>query len=71
MGKNMLNFNKDFIKNCDEDSDKGYTFKVDIKYPKRLHNHHFDLPFIPEMMKFDKCNKLVCNLYDKKTMLFT
>ena len=71
MGKNMLNFNKDFIKNYDEDSDKGYTFKVDIKYPKRLHNHHCDLPFIPEMMKIDKCNKLVCNLYDKKTMLFT
>ena len=22
-------------------------------------------------MKFNKCNKLACNLYDKKTMLFT
>ena len=27
---------------------------------------HSDLPFLPERMKIDKCNKLVCNLYDKK-----
>ena len=26
---------------------------------------HSDLPFLPERMKIDKCNKLVCNLYDK------
>ena len=24
-----------------------------------------DLPFLPERMKINKCNKLVCNLYDK------
>ena len=27
---------------------------------------HSDLPFLPERMKINKCNKLVCNLYDKK-----
>ena len=27
---------------------------------------HSDLPFLPERMKIDKCNKLVCNLHDKK-----
>ena len=27
---------------------------------------HSDLPFLPERMKIDKCNKLVCNLCDKK-----
>ena len=27
---------------------------------------HSDLPFLPERMKIDKCNKLVCNLFDKK-----
>ena len=32
--KYMLKFNKDFIKNYDEDSDKGYFFEVDIDYPK-------------------------------------
>ena len=27
---------------------------------------HSDLPFLPERMKIDKCNIIVCNLYDKK-----
>ena len=27
---------------------------------------HTYLPFLPKKMKIDKCNKLVCNLYDKK-----
>ena len=61
----MLEFNEDFIKNYDEDSDKGYIFEVDIEYPKNLHDLHSDLPFLPKRMKTDKCNKLVCNLYDK------
>ena len=38
---------------------------------KYLHDLHSDLLFLPETMKINKCNKLVCNLYDKKTMLFT
>ena len=57
--------------NYGEDSDKGYILDVDIKYPKRLHNLHCDLPFLPERMKINKCNKLVFNLYDKITMLST
>ena len=61
---------KDFIKNCDENSDIGYFLKVDIKYPKELHDLHGDLPFLPERMKINKCNKLVCNLYDKKNYVF-
>ena len=63
--KDMLKFNEDFIKNHDEDSDKGYIFEVDVEYPKNLHDLHSDLPFLPERMKINKCNKLVCNLYDK------
>ena len=38
-----------FIKNYDEDSDKGYITEVDVDYPKKIH----------------KCNKLVRNLCDK------
>ena len=64
--KNMLKFNEEFIKNYDEDSDKGYILEVDLKYPKTLHGLHEDLPFLPERMKIAKCKKLVCNLYDKK-----
>ena len=32
--KNMSKFTEEFIKNYDEDSDKGYTLEADVKYPK-------------------------------------
>ena len=63
--KNMLKFNEYFIKNHDEDSDKGYILEVDVEYPKNLYDFHSDLSFLPERTKINKCNKLVCNLYDK------
>ena len=37
--------NEDFIKKYDENNDKGYMFEVDVKYPKRLHELHSDLPY--------------------------
>ena len=58
--------NAEFIKNYDENSDKGYILEVDVKYPRRLHDLHSDLPFLPKIMKIDKCEKLVCNLRNKK-----
>ena len=58
--------NEDFIKNYDENNDKGYIFEIDVKYPKRLQELHSDLPFLPERMEINKCKKLVCNLYNKK-----
>ena len=58
--------NEEFIKNYDENSDKGYILEVDIKYPRKLHDLHSDLPFLPKRMKIDKCKKLVCNLRNKK-----
>ena len=58
--------NEDFIKNYDENNDKGYILEVDVKYPKRLHKLHSDLPFLSERMEVNKCNKLVCNLFNKK-----
>ena len=63
--KNMLKFNEEFTKNYDEDSDNGYILEVDVEYHESLHDLHSDLPFLSERMKTDKCNKLVCNLYDK------
>ena len=36
-----------------------------INILKTIHDFHSDLPFLPERMKIKKCNKLVCNLYDK------
>ena len=63
--KNTLKIDEEFIKNYDEDSDKGYILEVDVKYPKKLHDLHSDLPFLPKRMKIDKCKKLVCNLHNK------
>ena len=59
-------FTEDFIKNYDENSDKGYIFEVDIEYPTNIHMQHSDLPFLPERMKIIKCCKLVCNVQDKE-----
>ena len=58
--------NEEFIKNYNENDNKGYILEVDIKYPKRLHELHSYLPFLPERMKINKCKKLVCNLSNKK-----
>ena len=68
MQKNMSKFNEEFMKNYNEDSDKGYVFEVDVGYPKKIHDLHDDSS---KRMKIEKCNKLVCNLYDKKIILST
>ena len=57
--KNMLKSYEEFIKNYDEDSDKGYTFEVNVECTKNLHDLHIDLPFLPKRMKISKCSKLV------------
>ena len=58
--------NEEFIKNYDENIDKGHILEVDVKYPKKVHDLHSDLPFLPKRMEIDKCKKLVCNLCNKK-----
>ena len=58
--------NEEFIKNYNENDNKGYILEVDVKYPKGLHELHSYLPFSSERMKIDKCKKLVCNLSNKK-----
>ena len=58
--------NEEFIKNYNENSNKGYILEVDVNNPKKLHDLHSDLPLLPKRMKTDKCKKLVCNLHDKK-----
>ena len=58
--------NEEFIKNYNENGNKGYIFEVDVRYPKRLHDSHSDLPFLPERMEINKSKKLVCNLFNKK-----
>ena len=47
--------NEELIKDYDENNDQGYILEVDVKYPKKLHDLHSDLPFLPKRMKIDKC----------------
>ena len=58
--KKIHKFDEDFIKNYDDDSDKGYILEVNIEYSKNLFNLHGDLPFSSERKKIEKCKKLVC-----------
>ena len=64
--KDTSKVNEEFITNYNENSKKGYILEVDVKYPKKLHDLHSDLPFLPKRMKINKCKKLVCNLRNKK-----
>ena len=59
----ISNFNENFIKNYDENSEKG---KVDIEYPENIHKLHSDLPFLLERMKINKCSKLTCTVQNKE-----
>ena len=65
--KNLSKIYEDFIKNYNENSNKGHILEVDVEYRKNLHDLHSDLPFLQERMKIDKYKKLACNLYDKKS----
>ena len=68
-GQKTSKINEEFIKNYDENNDKDNILEAEVKYPKKLHDLHSDLPFLPERMKIDKCKKLVCKLRNKKNTL--
>ena len=63
--KDTSQFNEDFIKSYNEESDKGYFLEVDVQYIEKLHELHDDLSFLPERMEIEKVEKLVANLHDK------
>ena len=39
--------------------------EVDVQYLEKLHELHNHLPFVSEIMKIEKAEKLVANLHDK------
>ena len=49
--KYLSKFNEIFIRNYDENSNKGYFLVVDADYPKKIFDPHKDLPFLPERKK--------------------
>ena len=58
MEEKCTKFDEKFTKNYDQDSSKEYILKVDVEYPKDLHNFHSNLPFLSGRMENKKCNKL-------------
>ena len=56
-------FNKDLIKNYNEESDKRCLLEVDVQYLKKFHELHDDLPFLPEQIKIEKVEKLIADLH--------
>ena len=55
-------FKEGFIENYNEKSKEGYFLEVDVQHPKKLHEFHNDLPFLPKRIKIEKIGKLV-NIY--------
>ena len=64
--KNLFKINEDFIKNYDENSNKGYFLEAYVEYLKKLFRLHNDFLFLPKKEKINKCKKLVCNMKDKE-----
>ena len=69
--EDLSEFDEGFIKSYNEKSKEGFFLEVDIPYPKKLHELHYDLPFLPEGMKNEKIKKLLANLRVKMNTLFT
>ena len=72
--KDTSQFNEDFIKNYNGESDEGYFLEVGVEYIENLNfimnfiticELHNDLPFLPERTKIGKFEKLEANLHDK------
>ena len=55
----LLKFGEEFIKNYDDNSDKGFLYEVDVEYRIRLQISDSDLPFLFERRKRNKVIKLV------------
>ena len=65
-GFRWVDIHPDEVSELANHSGKGYLLEVDIAYPRELHDHHNDLPFICERMVIGGVEKLVPNLYYKK-----
>jgi len=78
---NYENWDDKKILNITDDANIGYTFSVDLHYPKKLHDLHNNYPLAPENKTIrkewlndwhqvdyneSKIEKLITNFYDKK-----
>ena len=67
--KNLSKFNEIFVRNYDENRDKGYFLEVDVDCPKKIFDLHKDLPLLPERKKVNKVENLICNVEEKQKLL--
>ena len=63
--EDTFQFNKDFRKKYNEESDKEYFLEIKVQDFERLHEIHNDLPFLLEKMEIEKVEKLVATLDEK------
>ena len=48
----LSDFNEDFIKGCNEQSNEGYFLEVGVQYPENLYGPYNDLPFLRKSKNF-------------------
>ena len=63
-------FDEDFIKNYNEESDAKYFLEADVQYLEKLNELHKDLPILLEIMKLKK-SKSLWLIYIKLNMIHT
>ena len=67
--KDTCQFNEDFIKNYNGESDEGYFSDIDVQYAENLDDLdeiNNDSPFLAERIKIEKVEKIVADLHDTK-----
>ena len=63
---NSDKYSEDLMKSYDENGKYGALLEVNIKYPKELQKSHRDLPFLCDIKKLNKTNKLITSFEDKE-----
>ena len=61
----LIVFYEDIIKSYNEESDEEYFLQVNVQNLENLQERHNHLPFLHKLMKIEKVEKPVANLYDK------
>ena len=66
--KELSEFNENFIKNYDENSNKGYGLEVHLEYQKNLFNLYKELRFLPEKYKIENVKRLFVTYKTKRAI---
>ena len=67
----LCQFDESFIKNYNENNDKGHILEVDVEYPKNLFNLHCDYHFYLKEKKLKNSRNFFAPYITRKTMFYT